>query len=215
MFVSALHQRLKRDGIECFFDEVSLAPGANFVLGISEAIDECNYLVIVMSRAYFAARFAPIEWAAVLADDPANERGRLVPLLLEDCQLPALIKPLSYIDVRSTEKLDQNYPRIWQRIARSAPNDIEQRSREIDDLIEQGKADQAMKRLLDFARDFAKQQQRAIINKLTAIKGELERIKQESNTSLRERSSATIYLVESGLNVRDGIIDTLSLEVAP
>src|SRR5262249_25934024 len=44
-----------------------------------------------------------------------------------------------------------HYFRILQRIARFEPNDIEQRSREIDDLIEQGKADQAMKRLLDFA----------------------------------------------------------------
>ena len=103
-FVRELHQRLRRDGIECFFDEVSLAPGANFVLQVSVAIDECNYLVMVMSRAYFSARFAPVEWAAVLADDPKNERGRLVPLLLEECELPALIKQLNYIDVSSTER---------------------------------------------------------------------------------------------------------------
>jgi hypothetical protein len=54
-FVFALHHRLKRDGVECFFDEKSLAPGDNFVLKISTAIDECNYLVMVMSRAYFRA----------------------------------------------------------------------------------------------------------------------------------------------------------------
>jgi hypothetical protein len=209
-FVSALYQRLKRDGIQCFFDEESLAPGANFVLRISEAIDECNYLVIVMSRAYFSARFAPIEWAAVLADDPANERGRLVALLLEDCDLPALIKPLNYIDVRSAEKFEQNYPRIWQRIGRPEPNDIEQRSKEIDDLFEQHKVEQAMKRLLDFARDFAKQ--REIINKLTAIKWELEHVKKESNAAAR--AMARVDLLTMGLNLRDGIINTLSLEVA-
>jgi TIR domain len=209
-FVSKLHQRLKRDGIECFFDEVSLAPGANFVLQISEAIDECNYLVMVMSRAYFSARFAPIEWAAVLADDPANKRGRLVTLLLEDCEVPALIKPLVYIDVRSAEQFEQNYPRIWQRIGRLEPNDIEQRSKEIEDLFLQDEREQAMKRLLDFARDFAKQ--RGPINRLIAIKGQLEHSKKESNAGVRIAS--IVDLVEMALNLKDGIINALSVEVA-
>src|SRR5262249_7504982 len=121
----------------------------------SQAIDECNYLVMFMSRAYFSARFAPLEWSAVVANDVANQRGRLLPLLREVCELPALIKPLTYIDVSSVEKLEQNYLRISQRLGRSDPNDIEQRSREIDDLFDQDNVEQGMKRLLDFARDFA------------------------------------------------------------
>jgi len=208
-FVSALHQLLKRDGIECFFDEVSLAPGDNFVLQISVAIDECNYLVMAMSRAYFSAGFAPSEWAAVLADDPKNERGRLVPLLLEECELPALIRALNYIDVSSAEKLEQNYRRIWQRVGRLEPNDIEQRSREIDDLYEQGRVEQALKRLLDFARDFAK---REILNRLIAIKWQLERIEKESDVS--KRAFASVDLVTQALNLKDGIISNLSLDVA-
>jgi hypothetical protein len=207
-FVSVLHERLKRDGVECFFDEKSLAPGSNFVLQISAAIDECNYLVMIMSCAYFSARFAPIEWSAVLSEDPTNERGRLVPLLFEECDRPALIKPLSYIDVSSAEKLEQNYPIIWQRLGQLEPNDIEQRSREIDDLVEQGKAEQAIKRLLDFARDFTKQ--RRIVFRLTVIKGELERLKEESDAGAR--AMVRVDLLTEGLNLKDGIINTLSLE---
>jgi hypothetical protein len=154
-FVSRLHERLKRDGVECFFDERSLAPGANFVLAISEAIDQCNYLVMVMSQAYFSARFASAEWTTVLSGDPQNKSGRLVPLLLEECKLPALLKALVYVDVSSIEKFKQNYYRIWEQVGQSQPNDIEQRSREIDDLFEQGELEQGMKRLLDFSRDFA------------------------------------------------------------
>jgi hypothetical protein len=208
-FVRELHQRLRRDGIECFFDEVSLAPGANFVLQVSVAIDECNYLVMVMSRAYFSARFAPVEWAAVLADDPKNERGRLVPLLLEECEQPALIKQLNYIDVSSYERFEQNYRRIWQRVGRPEPNDIEQRSREIDDLYEQGRVEQALKRLLDFARDFAK---REILNRLIAIEWQLERIEKESDVS--KRAIASVDLVTAALNLKDCIISNLSLDVA-
>jgi hypothetical protein len=145
-----------------------------------------------------------------VSDDPANERGRLVPLLLEECELPALIKPLSYIDVRSSEKFEQNYPRICQRVGRSEPNDIEQRSKEIDDLFQQDSVDQAMKRLLDFARDFAKQ--REIVNRLTAYKLGLAHIEKESNAA--ERAKAMVDLLTDVLNLKDGIIDSRSLEVA-
>lgn len=207
-FVRELHQRLRRDGIECFFDEDSLAPGANFVLEISQAIDECNYLVMFMSRAYFSARFAPLEWSAVVANDVANQRGRLLPLLREVCELPALIKPLTYIDVSSVEKLEQNYLRISQRLGRSDPNDIEQRSREIDDLFDQDNVEQGMKRLLDFARDFAN---REIVNKLTATKLALAHIYKERDAT--ERASAMVEMLKSALDLKDGIINTLSLEV--
>jgi hypothetical protein len=208
-FVARLYQRLKQDGVECFFDEASLAPGANFVLAISEAIDECNYFVMAMSQAYFAARFAPTEWAAVLADDPGNERGRLLPLRLDVCELPALLKSLNHIDVSSNEKFEQNYGRIWQHLNRTEPNDIEQRSKEIDDLIDQNRQDQAWKRLLDFARDFAK---RETLNKLIAITWELERLDKENDIS--KRSMARVELLTEGLNVRENIINTLSLRMA-
>jgi TIR domain-containing protein len=206
-FVRGLHQRLRRDGIECFFDEVSLAPGANFVLEISQAIDECNYLVMAMSADYFSARFAPREWAAVVANDAANERGRLVPLLLERCELPALLRALNYIDVSSAEKFEQNYFRIRQRVGRLEPNDIEQRSREIEDLYEQRRVEQMMKRLLDFARDFAK---REILHRLIGIKWQLERIENESDIS--KRAFASIDLVILALNLKDAIITELSLD---
>jgi hypothetical protein len=56
---------------------------------------------------------------------------------------------------------------------------IEQRSKEIDDLFEQGNPEQAMKRPLDFARDFGKQRETIIT--LNAISKELKRIKKESD----------------------------------
>ena len=151
------------------------------------------------------AGFAPSEWTAVLADDPKNERGRLVPLLLEKCELPALIKPLNYIDVTSADKLEQNYAQIWQRVGKPEPHDIEQRSKEIDELFEQRKLDQVLKRLLDFARDFAK---RDIFNKILAIIVELDHVDKERDVS--KRAMARVDLITAGLNLREGIINSLS-----
>jgi TIR domain-containing protein len=208
-FACVLHERLKRDGIVCFFDEASIAPGANFVLQISKAIDDCNYLAMIMSRAYFSARFAPTEWAGILSQDPQNTRGRLVPLLLEDCELPAFISSLKYIDVTSPEKLEQNYPRIWKLVSQFLPNDLEQRSKEIDELALQGKLNQAMKRLLDFARDFARSTE--VMNRLIAIRLVLIRLDSERNAT--ERAKATAEMVFAGLNIRDEIISAWAADL--
>jgi hypothetical protein len=207
--VAELHKRLERDGIECFFDEESIAPGANFVLKISIAIDECNYLVMVMSPAYFSRRFTGAEWSPIFADDPQNERGRLVPLLLKECDIPVVLKPLRHIDVSSAEKLEKNYPNIRRHLGWLAPNDIEQRSREIDDLIHRREGDLAIMRTLDFARDFSVG--RTIVNRLAGITLELERIKDHVGP---EAPKATVEMLFEGLNLRDDIIDSLSLETS-
>jgi hypothetical protein len=132
-----------------------------------------------------------------------------VPLLFEECEPPALIKSLNYIDVSSTEKLEQNYPRIWQLVGGSEPNDIDQRSREIDDLFDQGESEQGVKRLLDFGEEFADRQD---ANRLTAISWELKRLNKESDAI--NRAMVRVELITSMLNIRDGIINTLSLVVA-
>jgi hypothetical protein len=209
LFVADLHKRLKRDGIECFFDEESIALGANFVLKISAAIDECNYLVMVMSPAYFSRRFTGAEWSPIFADDPQNERGRLMPLLFEECGIPRVLEPLRYIDVSSPEKFEKNYPNIRRHLGWLAPNDIEQRSREIDDLIHRREGDLAIMRILDFARDFSVG--RTIVNRLAGITLELERIKDQIGP---EASKARVEMLFDGLNLRDEIIDRLSLETS-
>jgi hypothetical protein len=61
-----------------------------------------------------------------------------------------------------------------------------------------------MKRLLDFARDFA---MREILNRLIAIKWQLERIEKESDIS--KRAIASVDLVILALNLKDGIISNL------
>ena len=209
-FVSELYDRIKRDGIECFFDEESIAPGANFVLKISEAIDECNYLVVVMSPAYFSARFTQAEWSPILAGDPANESPRLMPLLLQQCNIPALLKPLKYIDVSSSDKFNQNYPAIRRHLGWLAPNDIEQRSKEIDELaFKQLKSKEALKLTLDFAIDFAPHKR--LVNHLAGIVNEF--FHTEKSTDMETRL-ARVDLLESALNVRDDIINQLASGVA-
>ncbi len=55
-FVRELYTRLKRDGVDCFFDKESIAWSANWVDSLEEAIDVCEFIVFVLSPSCFQSK---------------------------------------------------------------------------------------------------------------------------------------------------------------
>lgn len=215
-FVETLYRRLSDHGIECFFDQESIPIGANFVITLQRAIDECNYLVMVMSPAYFDTKYPAAEWSAMLKDDPLNDRGRVIPLLLKPCKPPAFISCLNYVDVSSDSKFEQAFPKIRNALSEPVSNDIEQRNDEIQDLFYRNNIVHGMKRLLDFADDFA---DRSTINRAVAISANLNEIEEniEKNQGNRdfpaqEFLDARLNLLGRALELKDGVIKQLSFQ---
>ena len=48
-FVRELYRRLTRDGVSCFFDADSIGWGDNWVRVLERALDECEFVVFVLS----------------------------------------------------------------------------------------------------------------------------------------------------------------------
>ena len=67
-FVRELFRRLQRDGVSCFFDEESIEWGANFVLTLEQAIDECAFFVVVLSPDFVLSKWAEVERTSATAD---------------------------------------------------------------------------------------------------------------------------------------------------
>ncbi|MEV4619442.1 toll/interleukin-1 receptor domain-containing protein [Asanoa sp. NPDC049573] len=81
--------------------------GQSFVLRMSDAL-ETNRVVCLFSKAYFdPARYTTEEWTAVIAD--RHRAGRLIPLLLENVTVPAVLRPLIYKDMTG---LDEDAARV-------------------------------------------------------------------------------------------------------
>ncbi|MCI0666520.1 MAG: TIR domain-containing protein [Methylococcaceae bacterium] len=113
-FVKALYDRFTKDGIDCFFDRESIAWGSNWVVELERGVEECDVMVVVLSRAYCESEWTRIENTSLRVDDPAALRRKIRPLLLEDCGavLPWFFKPIQSIDVSTPEKLEREYPKI-------------------------------------------------------------------------------------------------------
>ena len=112
-FVRELYRRLTRDGVTCFLDEKSIHWGDNFVLTLEEGLNGCEYFVPILSPDFCESKWVLIERTSILADDPANEKRKVRPLMLRSCRhLPIFLKQVQSIDVSTDALFDANYEKI-------------------------------------------------------------------------------------------------------
>jgi tetratricopeptide (TPR) repeat protein len=106
VFVRELWRRLTRDGVACFFDQESIEWGANFVVSLEQGIDECEFLVVVLSPDFVQSKWAELERTS------AGVERRILPLLLRACEVPRFLKTANQIDVSTERLFEENYPGI-------------------------------------------------------------------------------------------------------
>jgi TIR domain/Tetratricopeptide repeat len=76
------------------------AAGENFVARMHAAVDAASRVIALLSSAYFAAdRYTADEWSAALVKDERTGGHRLVPVQIERCPLPLLLRPLLRVEL--------------------------------------------------------------------------------------------------------------------
>jgi TIR domain len=90
---------LEEEGLTTVVQAWDFPPGTNFVLHMQKAATGCDRTIAVLSPAYLSSVFAQSEWAAAFAGDPVGDRRSLVPVMVERCSPPGLLKSIVYIDI--------------------------------------------------------------------------------------------------------------------
>jgi hypothetical protein len=96
-----LGRLLQKHRITYWFSREHLVHGQNWYRDIGRALTECNWLVVVVSRASVRNRWVREEVTYALLE--SRYRNRVVPLVFEDCNLARLawsIKSIQYVDFR-------------------------------------------------------------------------------------------------------------------
>jgi len=86
-----------------WLDEAEIHPGQSVPGQIEHGLEISRFVGIAMTPSYFASAsgWTDAEWHAALHVDPDNRRGRILPLLVEDCPfIPYLLRHLDAIDLR-------------------------------------------------------------------------------------------------------------------
>jgi tetratricopeptide (TPR) repeat protein len=74
-------------------------PGSNFVLEMQRAASEAERTIAILSPAYLNALFTKPEWAAAFTQDPYGEKGTLLPVCIQKCNLEGLLPAIIHINM--------------------------------------------------------------------------------------------------------------------
>ncbi len=102
--VRKLAERLRRDGVQVWFDEWIIRTGDDIYLQIEKGLEESRVLILFMSPNTFGSDWVNLERSTSLFRDPANRQRRFVPLLLAGCEIPDVLRRYKYIDFRKKEE---------------------------------------------------------------------------------------------------------------
>jgi hypothetical protein len=98
-FVGQLNAELIEHGIRPWTFEWDIDPGDNFTAKISDAIDASAVIMVVLSRSSLQSLWVRQEWTTALTLSFSKNKS-VIPILLEDCEIPALLATVSYADFR-------------------------------------------------------------------------------------------------------------------
>lgn len=104
-FVTRLEADLAANDINVWRDIKSIAPGDSITRSIEGALRNCNALLLILSARSTASSWVEREYRAALhlqSGNPETE-PRIVPCLLESCDIPVFLRDVLYADFRGYE----------------------------------------------------------------------------------------------------------------
>lgn len=103
---------LEKNGVKVIIDFRDFKPGAPSVTEMERAIIESWKTILVLSPNYINSSWSEYESIMIATLDPAGREKRIIPILLEECDIPLRINYLTFLDFtnRSAPKLQ------WDRL---------------------------------------------------------------------------------------------------
>lgn len=102
--------------IRVFLDEETIKPGENMVDKMNKGLSNAHFYLLLLSPASIDAEWPTAERDAALLIDPSGRAGRVIPVIVEGCEIPPLLRIRKWIDLRSATDFDKNMNRIVSRI---------------------------------------------------------------------------------------------------
>jgi hypothetical protein len=110
--------------LTAFFDKWDIAPGQSLIDQMNAGMKAARHVIIVLSPEFLIADWPRFEWKHIVAQDPNNSQGRLIPILLRDLSkdgkqridLCAPFRDLRYIDCRKPSEFKRNFVELIRRV---------------------------------------------------------------------------------------------------
>ena len=95
-----LYSDLKEAGCIPWLDEWDIEGRQSIPEEIEKGINNSDFLLILLSNNSVKSNWVRAEWESTIWDENQNKEIRIIPILIEECEIPRFIKYRKYIDFR-------------------------------------------------------------------------------------------------------------------
>jgi len=103
-------------GATVWFDEAEIKIGDSIIRKIEEGISNCEYLGAVLSRKAVESVWVRREVEMALTQEIMKNNVKVLPILLEDCEIPGFLLGKLYADLREKKNYEQELQKIINRL---------------------------------------------------------------------------------------------------
>ncbi|MCO1653631.1 FxSxx-COOH system tetratricopeptide repeat protein [Pseudonocardia humida] len=111
---------LEQAGYRTVSQTLDFRPGQDFVHAMHRAVSAAARTLAVLSPAYVASEFGEAEWRSAFAADPSGESGLLIPVRVQPCDPPGLLRTRIHIDLVDADERTARR-RLLDGVAAAAP----------------------------------------------------------------------------------------------
>jgi hypothetical protein len=104
-FVRTLAADLRKLGHGVWLDEYEISVGESIVSKVGTGIGQAEFVIVVLSQNSVASGWVEREWQTKYWHEVSTGRVSVLPVLLENCMVPALLRAKKYAGFRSDYKL--------------------------------------------------------------------------------------------------------------
>ncbi|WP_116438866.1 toll/interleukin-1 receptor domain-containing protein, partial [Pseudofrankia asymbiotica] len=95
--------QLEDAGYRVLIQAWDFVPGSDWYLGMQQGVTHAQKMIALLSPGYLESVFGGQEWRAVLAADPIGFTHRLLPVRIEECDRPGLLRTVVGFDLFGLE----------------------------------------------------------------------------------------------------------------
>ncbi len=123
-FVRKLGGDLAQDGIRVWIDEAEILVGDSLLYKVETAIEEMEYLGVILSKHSLQSEWVNRELKLALSDEFYHKKVKVLPILLEDVTLPGFLKDKLYADFRDKSLYQDSLRKLIKSIRRNHPKSL-------------------------------------------------------------------------------------------
>lgn len=90
---------LEKRGLTPWIDAFDILPGESIVSKINEGLSNCDFVLLFLSKNSIKSNWVLKEWETILLDEISTGKIKIIPIKLDDCEVPKILQTKKYIDL--------------------------------------------------------------------------------------------------------------------